>query len=154
MHIFLLTHQKERHRKTNTGQLVLEAFEEKATMILWERKHPDPALLNVIQEGNIALLYPSAESKLISEASAFNNYIVIDGTWQEAQKIYNHSPYLQSLPHVKVACTQASLYHLRRNQTKEGLCTVELVMEVCNYYGDTQMAEKLEERFTSFLTEQ
>jgi DTW domain-containing protein YfiP len=152
MHIFLLTHQKELHRKTNTGQLVIEVFKEKATKILWERKRPDPALLNVIQEGSIALLYPRAESTLISEASTFDNYIVIDGTWQEAQKIYNHSPYLHSLPHVKIASTQASLYHLRRNQTKEGLCTVELVMEVCKYYGGTQMAKKLEERFTSFLT--
>lgn len=151
MHIFLLTHQKELERKTNTGQLVLEAFKEKATKILWERKRPDTALLNVIQEGSVALLYPSADSKLISEASAYDNYIVIDSTWQEAQKIYNHSPYLKSLPHVKVASTQESLYHLRRNQTKEGLCTVELVMEVCKYYGDTQMAKKLEERFTSFL---
>ena len=151
MNIYLLTHQKETYRKTNTGQLVLEAFKEKATKILWERKKPDTELLKLIEEGNTALMYPTSDSKTLSESRTVKNYIVIDSTWQEAQKVYNHSPYLQSLPKVKVVPTQKSLYHLRRNQLKEGLCTVELVMEVCKHYEDTDMLKKLEENFTIFL---
>ena len=126
MNIFLLTHQRERFKKTNTGSLVVDALGEKAQVVIWDRVAPDPELLRAIDEGSVALLYPAANSLLVSEAMDYENYIIIDGTWQEAQKIYNRSPYLKGLPTVKIAVDRPSAYHLRRNQER-GVCVLPSV---------------------------
>jgi DTW domain-containing protein YfiP len=123
MNIFLLTHQRERFKKTNTGSLVVDALGEKAQVIVWDRVAPDPGLLKMIAEGSIALLYPSVNSQFVSEVSDYKSYIIIDGTWQEAQKIYNRSPYLKGLPAVKISTNRSSAYSLRRNQRDGCLCT-------------------------------
>lgn len=52
----------------------------------------------------------------MSEDCVYDNYIVLDGTWKEAHKIYNISPYLKSLPTIKIEADQKSLYTLSRNQ--------------------------------------
>ncbi len=116
MNIFLLTHQKELARKTNTGTLVVEVLGNKAKVIPWERVNRNSELSECIKKGSIGLLYPKDDSITMSEACVHDNYIVLDGTWQEAQKIYNKSPYLKSLPTIKIETDQKSLYTLRRNQ--------------------------------------
>lgn len=147
MKIFLLTHQRERLKKTNTGSLVVEVLGENACVVVWDRVTPDPGLLECIGEGSIALLYPSAESQFVSEAADYENYIIIDGTWQEAQKIYNRSPYLKGLPAVKIATTKPSVYHLRRNQRDGGLCTAECAIEILATRGFLVQANDLQTIF-------
>lgn len=110
----------------------------------------------LINERSVALLYPSEESELISEkccsSNSFKNYVVIDGTWQEARKIYNKSPYLHDLPTVKVETSAASIYTLRRNQKESGLCTAECVVEVLKAEGFEELAENLQGRLLDFLS--
>jgi DTW domain-containing protein YfiP len=147
MKLFLLTHQRERLKKTNTGSLVVEALGENARVVVWDRVTPDPGLLACIAEGSIALLYPSAESRFVSEAADYQNYIIIDGTWQEAQKIYNRSPYLRDLPAVKIATSKPSVYNLRRNQRDGGLCTAECAIEILATRGFPMQANDLQTIF-------
>ena len=152
--IFLLTHQRERFKNTNTGTLVVEVLGEKAQVVIWDRVMPDPELLRTIDEGSIALLYPSADSQLVSEASGFENYIIIDGTWQEAQKIYNRSPYLKDLPAVKIQANRASDYNLRRNQKEGGLCTAECAVEILKARGFSVLADELQSAFLMRMASQ
>ncbi len=147
MSIFLLTHPKECLKKSNTGKLVLDVLETKAKLVIWDRVTPDTELLKCIDEGAVALLYPSAHSQLVVQANAYQNYIVIDGTWQQAQKIYNRSPYLKALPAVKISVNQPSAFHLRRNQKPGGLCTAECVIEILKARGDTKLASNLQSTF-------
>jgi DTW domain-containing protein YfiP len=151
MNIILLTHQRERVKKTNTGSLAAEVLGEKARIVVWDRVTPDPELVRTIGEGSIALLYPSDDSQRVSAASHYENYIIIDGTWQEAQKIYNRSPYLQDLPAVNVLANAPSAYNLRRNQKEGGLCTAECVVEILNARGYSTLANNLQRVFFSRL---
>ena len=151
MNIFLLTHQRERFKKTNTGSLVVDALGEKAQVVIWDRVAPDPELLRAIDEGSVALLYPAANSLLVSEAMDYENYIIIDGTWQEAQKIYNRSPYLKGLPAVKIAVDRLSAYHLRRNQREGCLCTAECAIEILKVGGFSMLANDLKLIFLKHL---
>ncbi|MEH6824007.1 MAG: tRNA-uridine aminocarboxypropyltransferase [Motiliproteus sp.] len=153
MTIFLLTHQRELLKKTNTGSLVVDVLGENAKVIVWERKNPDPELLKYIDEGTVALLYPSANSQLITETANVQHYIIIDGTWQEAQKIYNRSPYLSGLPVVKIPAGTPSAFNLRRNQRADCLCTCECVIEVLKARGFSTLATKLQKVFIRFLAE-
>ena len=79
--IFLLTHQRELKKKTNTGRLVIDSLGQYAKIIVWERTQPNAELLQIISEGNIALLYPTESSALVTDAPTINHYIIIDGTW-------------------------------------------------------------------------
>jgi len=144
MTIILLTHEKECNKNTNTGSMVLDVLGESAKIIVWSRVNPDHQLLKIIAEGSIALVYPSVDSQPVSEAPDFQNYLIIDGTWQEAQKIYNRSSYLKGLPAVKLLPNKSSVYHLRRNQREGGLCTAESVIEILNSGGFSILANDLE----------
>ena len=154
MNIFLLTHQRERLKKTNTGLLVLDVLGEKAQFAVWDRVTPDRELLRTIAEGSIALLYPSVDSQLVSEASDYQHYIIIDGTWQQAQKIYNRSPYLKNLPTVRISTNTASAYNLRRNQREGGLCTAECAIEILKARGFSMLANDLRSNFLRRITSQ
>jgi DTW domain-containing protein YfiP len=154
MNIFLLTHQRERFKKTNTGSLVVDALGEKAPVVVWDRAAPDPELLRTISEGSIALLYPSTDSQLVSEAMDYENYIIIDGTWQEAQKIYNRSPYLKGLPAVKILPNKPSAYSLRRNQREGCLCTAECAIEILKARGFSMIANDLQSTFLTYIASQ
>ena len=144
MKIFLLTHHKELHRKTNTGALAVELLGDVVELVVWERTQPNKKLLEAIEQGRIALLYPHDESEILEDSTPYDAYILIDSTWQEAQKIYNQSPYLHTLPCVKIETEKPSVYTLRRNQKAYGLCTAEIVVEVLKSQSMFELAEDLE----------
>ncbi|MFC6978801.1 DTW domain-containing protein [Microbulbifer taiwanensis] len=148
MKITLLTHQRELDRKTNTGALALQLCGDLVERRVWARREPDRALLDSIERGEAALVYPTAESTP-APPEDFAQLILIDATWQEARKIYNHSPYLQTAPRVSLE-SAASSYRLRRNQPDGGLCTAECVIEILRSHGEDTAAERLEAAFMEF----
>ena len=151
MKLFLLTHQKELHRNTNTGALCVELLGEQVEVVLWERTKPNKKLLDCIEQGIVALLYPHEHSEILCKTTLYDTYILIDSTWQEAQKIYNQSPYLQGLPCVKIQTDKKSVYSLRRNQKEYGLCTAEIVSEVLKSKSMLDEAEDLAVKLNEFI---
>jgi len=151
MKLFLLTHEKELHRKTNTGALAVELLGDDIEVVLWERTKPNKKLLDFIEQKNVALLYPHEQSEMLCETTSYDAYILIDSTWQEAQKIYNKSPYLHDLPSVKIHTDKKSVYSLRRNQKEYGLCTAEIVAEVLKSKFMFDQAEGLERMLDDFM---
>jgi DTW domain-containing protein YfiP len=151
MMLYLLTHSREIHKTSNTGRLVAKILPGHTQVLIWQRKVLEPALKEVIEAGNTALLYPGDDSQDCVQACTFDNYILLDGTWQEAQKMYNKSPYLKNLPKVKINSTQASRYTMRRNQKAQGLCTAECVIELLKSTKETALAEKLTDEFELFI---
>ncbi len=153
MNIVLLTHQREVSKKTNTGSLVADVLGENASVIIWERKSPNPGIIEKIEKGTVALLYPTDDSQIVSAECDLESYIVIDGTWQEAQKIYNKSPYLKALPKVKIETSTESIYKLRRNQRPNCLCTAESVIELLRAKGFAEIADELQLKLVAFVAE-
>ena len=127
LRIVLLTHEHELTKPTNTGRVVLEALGNAATRIVWRRATPEPELLRTIDAGGVVLVWPSANRGVVAPVRAPHTYVVIDGTWQQARKIYNRSPYLHALPTIALQPVEPSVYTLRRNQIVGGLCTAEAV---------------------------
>ena len=151
-HIYLLTHERELERKSNTGSLVAEFLGECCRIFVWNRVAPDPDLLHKIESESVALLYPGIESVALTECSEdFDSFIIIDATWQEAKKMYNHSSYLKSLPMVNVAREEASIYTLRRNQKLQGLCTAECVCEILKASGYKHQADGIVMSLVHFM---
>ena len=168
MKIFLLTHERELRRATNTGCLAIENANNLVEHILWERVNPNKVLTRLIENNEAALLYSKAEPSeqvaltILSEVTSaipalipltieeYENIIIIDGTWQEAKKIFNQSPYLKSAPHFTLKTEKNSLYKLRANQPEGGLCTIECIIEVLKLKGQNKIAAELIEKFDQF----
>ena len=171
MKIFLLTHERELRRATNTGALALDHANEIVERILWERKKPNKDLIRLIENYEAVLLYSKGDSSsaLSSEIitttetspslspvvpstriEEYENIIIIDSTWQEAKKIFNHSPYLKEAAQFTLKTTNDSLYKLRANQPKGGLCTIECIIEVLRLKGQEEMAAELAMKFQQF----
>lgn len=169
MKIFLLTHERELRRGTNTGSLAINSSNNIVERIVWERVNPNKDLTRLIENNEAVLLYSKGEqpsevlSKLASDKSSvkstippsviieeFENIIIIDSTWQEANKIFNHSPYLQNAPQFTLKITNDSSYKLRANQPKGGLCTIECIIEVLRLKGQHQIVSELLLKFDQF----
>lgn len=86
------------------------------------------------------LLYPSTESiaaetlannenssmeKFDLEVNIKRTFILLDGTWRKAFKMYQSSSNLQTLPAVRLNSDQQSQYTIRQTSIEGGLSTVE-----------------------------
>lgn len=149
MKIFLLTHERELLRPSNTGVLAQSIAPEIVERILWARNTPNPSLLDAINNKNTALLYPADDAD-DAPIESFENIILLDATWQEARKMFNKSAYLQNLPRAHIKPRQTSQYQLRRNQPEGGLCTAECVVEILMAKNQIDIVERLEAVFGNF----
>jgi len=149
MKIFLLTHERELSRPSNTGVLAQSIAPKIVERIIWARNTPNPALLDAINHKNTVLLY-AVDDADAAPIESFENIILLDATWQEARKMFNKSPYLKSLPRAHIKSRKISQYQLRRNQPEGGLCTAECVVEILIAKNHIDVAERLDAEFGIF----
>lgn len=157
----LLTHENEFAKRTNTGRLIENAFEN-TCVIKWSRVEPSRELLRIISEEKyVYLLYPESDEEKsrecridvdsdLNKSDHMINIIIIDGTWQESVKIYNRSSYLQNIKRISLDNVTASEYKLRRKKALHQLCTVEAAIEVLKKFDESSNASILSEYFKKF----
>lgn len=161
----ICSHQNEWRRNDNTGQWALLSSPD-IKRYRWHRsvEYIKPQLPSSLlsphsfidNEGHY-LLYPSSNSQDIEafsqiqidrpdRFSPIKHLWVIDGTWQEAQKMFNQSQWLQQLPTIHIQ-HQSSRFSLRRNQ--QGLSTMESIEWAIRLYEpDNISSEGLKNNFT------
>lgn len=154
MHIYLLTHANELKKSTATGPLVKDVLGSSCDVIVWERTNPT-VLLRSLDPLNTMLVYPSSENHTVDDDKEISyqhieNFILLDGTWQEARKIFNRSPYLHTFQRLTIGTQKVSQYRLRRNQQSNGLCTAETVIEILDQCDELMLKQCLVKAFTLF----
>ncbi len=77
-------------------------------------------------------------------------FILLDGTWDEARKMFRKSPYLHNFPVLSLQPEQLSRYKLRRAQIETHLCTAEVGALCLDLANDTQAAKALNAYFEVF----
>lgn len=172
--INICSHPNEWRRNNNTAQWAVLSSAD-ITRYRWHRKpvRMQPMLPTSINHSHTTslqghyLLYPNENSRdirtLAQETSAINEITheadnvphhpatikqlwVIDGTWQEAQKMFNQSPWLQQLPTLHIS-DRSSQFTLRRNQ--QGLSTMEaMIAAIEDYAPNSTSAEGFKHNFT------
>ncbi len=151
MKLTLLTHFKEIDKPSNTGKLVLEILGDAAEQIRWDRLNPPAGLVAEIEAGGVALVYPGSADDRNDDLADITRFILIDGTWHEARKIHQRSPYLQKARRICLKPSAKSQYNLRKNQKEACLCTAECVINILQRKGEFDQAERLQERFLAFI---
>lgn len=138
--ILLCCHSKEWQRNDNTGQWAMLSSRD-IKRYRWHRKAEliqpllDLAQYSIAESSELSsntpskpghyLLFPAEDSQPISTLEQKITHLwVIDGTWQEAQKMLKQSPWLKSLPKISITAA-TSQFVLRRNQ--QGLATMEAI---------------------------
>jgi len=149
MKLYLLSHERELTKSTNTGKLAQRCLGRRVEVIVWRRTEPNEDLVNELKLGKAALLFPRLEGESVQDVSdqEFESYIILDATWQQARKMYRQSPYLKLAPKVSLNNVNASTYRLRRNQIEDGLSTVECVIELLKIMGENAKVIELSEAF-------
>ena len=126
-----------------------------ATLHRLDDQVPEAGSVKHLAEKNLSARNLSARNSsvagTVTDISSIKHFVLIDSTWQQARKIFNRSPYLQQLPTLELSSAVKSNYHLRRNQMKGGLCTVECVIELLRMGNHEALVTQLEQAFNSFL---
>ena len=151
MKFTLLTHFKELEKRSNTGRLVVDVLGAAAEQIRWDRMNPPASLIEEINTGGVALIYPGASDEKGDDLTGVKHVIIIDGTWHEARKIFQRSPYLRDIRRICLKTSEKSMYNLRKNQKESCLCTAECVIKILRSTGNMAQAELLQDRFMTFI---
>ncbi len=151
----ILTSQKEFSRASSTGRLFQLSNPNATEIFIWERKKPPLELLKQI-DSRTYLLFPAISEDLqqrVSESrpALDSQFIVLDGTWNETQKILKKSAYLNTLPLISIAQTMPSAYTLRAGNLAGTACTIEAIMALLQMLGETVAAKVVAQNFELFL---
>lgn len=154
----LLTHRKEFYKPTNTGRLIAEALSD-TEVLEWSRTEPCARLLELLADPTLApcIVFPPAEdySERMIDTPVVDSgktplFIIPDGTWRQARRIFRHSRYLDGLPVISLNQVVNSRYHLRKKIEENQLCTAEVAIAMLNQIGDSHSADVLDAWFDIF----
>ena len=144
-------------KPSNTGWLIADVVPE--TMAFsWSRMVVDPALLAMLADPQWQpyVVFPGefaaperVTTELMGEAGDEQAgkrplFILLDGTWSEARKIFRKSPYLDRFPVLSLQPDQLSCYRLRRSFNEQHFCTSEVAAMCLALAGDLHAAQTLE----------
>lgn len=122
-------------KPSNTGWLIADVVTD-TFAFPWARTEVDPALLTLLADPQwqAYVVFPSAfaePARVVNDVTSTPPdkrplFILLDGTWDEARKMFRKSPYLQGLPVLSLHPNQLSRYALRRAQSEAHFCTAEV----------------------------
>lgn len=155
----LVMFDTEPMKPSNTGRLIADILPN-TEAFQWSRTAPPQALLALLQNPDYQPLvvfpasYAGAERQVVSAPPTGKPplFVMLDGTWTEARKMFRKSPYLDNLPVISVDLSRVSAYHLREAHAEGQYCTAEVAIALLDLAGDTEAAGALGEHFQRFRT--
>lgn len=156
-----IMYRGESRKPSNTGRLIADVVADHHAF-LWHRTEHDSALLSLLQNPCYApiLVFPqeyaeparcirSPQELPSVSAGRTPLFILLDGTWREAKKIFK-SPYLATLPVLGIQPERASTYLMRDAAHSHQLCTAEVAIEALRLAQENTAADALADYFRLF----
>ena len=161
--VWLLTHPLEHHKPTNTGRLIGDVLSD-TEVFTWYRTAPDARLLALLDDERFDpfVIFPDDQPDYADRVVGMERvaagkrsgrvpvFIILDGTWRQARRIFRKSPYLERLPVLPLATERLTRYRLRKPASAAHLCTAEVAIELLRQAGDREAAEVLDDTFDAF----
>lgn len=156
--VALVYHPDEIDKPSNTGHVIQRYLPKHTREYIWHRHTIEAQVAQMHEAYDTVLLYPS-ETAVPLDAYCNDRgttdkplrLVVIDATWQQAQKIMLQSPALKALQNVKLVNLPASQYVLRKHQKPMGLCTLESVAEALSEIGYPEAKDHLMNGFADWM---
>ena len=156
-------------KPSNTGWLVADLVAD-TWAFGWSRTAVDPGLLALLSDpqwqpclvfpgefadpARVVHALPVADPPLSGEAASARRplFVLLDGTWSEARKMFRKSPYLDALPVLSLQPGQSSNYRLRRSTRDDHFCTAEVAALCLALAGESHAADTLAAWLDVFTT--
>ena len=167
----LLMYNTEVLKPSNTGRLIADIFSD-TYAFLWSRTEVAPALLQLLNNEcwQPYVIFPkqyAAVNKQVIQDHIPNIagkrplFILLDGSWREAKKMFRKSPYIADFPIVSFTPDQqtevalntdniASNYGIRIAAVNNQLATAEVAAKVLAMAGEIKNSKLLELWFDVF----
>lgn len=153
----LVMFDTEPMKPSNTGRLIADILPNTAAF-QWSRTDPPEALLDLVASPDYQPMvvfpasYAGADRQVLSVPPSGKPplFIMLDGTWTEARKMFRKSPYLDALPVISVDLSRVSAYRLREAHADGQYCTAEVAIALLDLAGDTAAAGALGNHFSRF----
>tara|TARA_R110000744_G_scaffold77261_1_gene152672 strand:+ start:962 stop:1732 length:771 start_codon:yes stop_codon:yes gene_type:complete len=163
----LLMYDTEVLKPSNTGKLIADLIPD-SFAFLWSRTEVNPDIITLLNDPiwQPMIVFPKAYSG--EEREIFDNkitlksgkrplFIMLDGSWREAKKMFRRSPYLQHLPVVSFtpkvpenSVELSSRYQIRLAANNTELATAEVAAQVLSLAGEQINADLLDLWFDVF----
>ena len=158
----LLMYDDEILKPSNTGRLIADLIVDTEAYI-WSRTQPNPAMLRLLNdpkwfpmvvfpaeyaEENRELIAQHALPALIADKQPL--FILLDGTWAQAKKMFRKSPYLNSFPVLSFSPEKLSEYLVRKATKDNQLATAEVASLVLESLGEFNNAKVMNLLFNTF----
>lgn len=156
---WLIMAELEYLKPTNTGKLIAESIEN-TYAFTWKRTEPPQNLIEMINSNkyNPYIVFPDDVDDYKIRVKEYEEvegkepaFIILDGTWSQARKMFRKSDYLKDLPLISLKTNKKSEYVLRNPSDDNHLCTVEVAIELLNIIGDKKASKELLDYFKLFL---
>jgi len=154
--VCLLMADIEPLKPTNTGWLVADVVPD-TFAFAWARTAVDPALLALLADPawQPLVVFPgeyAPAARVIHDVPGDAApaparrplFVLLDGTWSEARKMFRKSPYLDRFPVLSLRPEQASAYALRRSRRDDHFCTSEVASLCLDLAGDARASRALD----------
>lgn len=154
----LLMYDDEILKPSNTGRLIADLIPDTYAFI-WSRTAPEPTLVTLLKDKKWQPIiifpeeYTTAERvintypKMIQKRPLF---IIFDGSWAQAKKMFRKSPYLNDFPVLSFSPETISRYQVRKATKDNQLATAEVAGRVLEFIGETKNAEIMDLLFDTF----
>jgi len=157
----LLMYDDEILKPSNTGRLIADLVPDTFAYI-WSRTEPNKNMLALVTDPKWEPIvvfpeeYAQAERVLTqNQTIQFANnkrplFILLDGTWAQAKKMFRKSPYLDNLPVLSFSPERLSQYLVRKATKDNQLATAEVASLVLASIGEQANADLLALLFSTF----
>lgn len=156
----LLMYDTEVLKPSNTGKIIADLVND-TYAFLWSRTVPNPELLVVLSDPQWQpfVVFPSQyaeqgrkviQDKVVCEQGKRPLFIMLDGSWREAKKMFRKSPYLSNFPMVSFDAQLTSRYQIRIASGDNQLATAEVAARVLAMAGEHNKAHLLDLWFDVF----
>ncbi|MBJ7555114.1 tRNA-uridine aminocarboxypropyltransferase [Marinomonas spartinae] len=153
----LLFHRDEIHKPTNSGRLIADLYPNDTQAFLWHRTQPPAALLKQLKaiQGHCSILFPNTPTAQSQnrppqplplptpEEGSKHTFIVLDGTWKQASKMFHQSEWLKAIPHLEINSEAQRSFLVRHSSHRMQFATAEVVALLMDSLGYQQEAAKL-----------
>lgn len=162
----LLMYDTEVLKPSNTGKLIADLIPD-TFAFLWSRTTIEQAIIDIIQDEKwqAYIVFPgeyAMENQQVFHQSLDVNskkkplFIMLDGSWREAKKMFRKSPYLANLPVLSInpqlllGADYKPRYKLRCSEKENQLCTAEVAARVLSVAGEQSNAKLLDAWFDMY----
>ncbi|MDF0534362.1 DTW domain-containing protein [Shewanella sp. A32] len=164
----LVMYDTEVLKPSNSGRLIADLIPD-THAFLWSRTQPDRHLLQLLTDptyqpfvvfpGDYALPGQQVIEVSPTTSSLKNSFpdgkkplfVLLDGCWREAVKMFRKSPYLQQLPVLSFHPDTLADYQLRKGQRDFQLGTAEVASLVLEVWGESNNARAMQLWFRVFV---